>query len=219
MYPPFNFMIGGYNFMKICYIRVSSVDQDISRQQYAMQGKGIEKYFIEKVSGKDMNRPQLNAMLEFAREGDVIYIHDLSRLARNTADLLTIIEKLEGKNISLVSNKESIDTSTATGRLMTTMIAAIYEFERAILRERQLEGIAIAKAAGGKYTGRQRIPKPDNWGEVISKFKCRLISAKKAQEQLNLKPNVFYNFLKEEKRKAMEVSEINMSNGGGLKDL
>lgn len=206
MYPPANFMIGGYKPMKIGYVRVSTIEQNEHRQLEALNGKGIEKYFIEKVSGKDMNRPQLKAMLEFAREGDVIYIHDLSRLARNTADLLTIIEKLEKKGVRLVSNKENIDTSTATGRLMTTMIAAIYEFERAILRERQLEGISIAKKAG-KYTGRKRIEKPANWDEVISKYNCRQLSAKKAQELLDLKPNVFYNFINQEKSKSLAESK------------
>ena len=183
--------------MKIGYVRVSSVLQNEQRQIEGLKGKGVEKYFIEKVSGKNLNRPQLMAMLEFAREGDTIYIHDLSRLARDTTDLLNIIGKLRSKNIGLVSNHENIDFSTAAGRLMVTVMAAISEFEKATLRERQMEGIAIAKAAG-KYTGRKKIPKPTNWSEVISMYNCRQITAKKAQELLKLKPNVFYNFLKED---------------------
>lgn len=184
--------------MKIAYVRVSTMEQNEQRQIEAMKSKGIEKYFIEKATGKDRDRLQLKIMLEFARKGDEIYIADLSRLARNTADLLAIMKELEEKNIILISNKENIDTSTATGRLMTTMIGAIYEFELAILKERQLEGIAIAKAAG-KYTGRKRIPKPENWDEVIGEYNTRLITARRAQELLGLKPNVFYNFLKKEK--------------------
>jgi len=112
--------------------------------------------FTEKVSAKDTNRPQLQTMLEFAREGDTIYIHDFSRLARSTKDLLDIVEKLKAKGIFLVSNKENIDTSTPTGILMLTMIGAINEFERQNLLERQKEGIAIAKREG-KFKGRKEV--------------------------------------------------------------
>ncbi|NMA73260.1 MAG: recombinase family protein [Bacteroidales bacterium] len=190
--------------MKIGYVRVSTIEQNETRQIEALKKWGIEKYFVEKASAKDMSRSQLQDMLEFSREGDIIYIHDLSRLARNVADLLAIIKELEEKNITLVSNKENIDTSTATGRLMVTMIGAIYEFERAILRERQLEGIAIAKAAG-KYTGRKRIPKPDNWEEVIKQYNSRQITAKRAQQLLGLKKNTFYKFLKEERKRRTNI--------------
>ena len=190
--------------MKIGYVRVSTIEQNETRQIEALKKWGIEKYFVEKASAKDMSRSQLQDMLEFAREGDIIYIHDLSRLARNVTDLLAIIKELEEKNITLVSNKENIDTSTATGRLMVTMIGAIYEFERAILRERQLEGIAIAKAAG-KYTGRKRIPKPDNWEEVIKQYNSRQITAKRAQQLLGLKKNTFYKFLKEERKRRTNI--------------
>ena len=138
--------------MKVAYIRVSTIEQNEERQLEAMKDKGIEKYFTEKVSAKDMNRPQLQAMLEFVREGDIVYVHDFSRLARSTEDLLHIIEQLHTKGVALISNKENLDTGTPTGKLLVTMIAAINEFERANLLERQREGIAIAKKAG-KYTG------------------------------------------------------------------
>ena len=140
--------------MKVAYIRVSTVEQNETRQLEAMKNKGIEKYFTEKVSGKDTNRPQLKAMLDFVREGDTVYIHDFSRLARSTKDLLDIVEQLHNKGVYLVSNKENIDTSTPTGKLMLTMIGAIAEFERANLLERQREGIEIAKREG-KFKGGQ----------------------------------------------------------------
>ena len=138
--------------MKIGYVRVSTVEQNEARQMVTMEKYGVEKVFQEKVSAKDTNRPQLKAMLEFAREGDTIYVHDFSRLARSTKDLLDIVETLKRKGIALVSNKESVDTNTPTGMLMLTMIAAIYQFERENLLERQREGIAIAKREG-KYKG------------------------------------------------------------------
>ena len=99
--------------MKIAYVRVSTVEQNEARQIEALKKYGIDKWFTEKVSAKDTNRPQLQAMLEFAREEDTVYIHDFSRLARSTSDLLKMVELLQAKGVHLVSNKESIDTSPA----------------------------------------------------------------------------------------------------------
>ncbi|MBQ5990405.1 MAG: recombinase family protein [Oscillospiraceae bacterium] len=141
--------------MRIAYVRVSTVEQNEQRQIEAMEKYNIEKWFTEKVSAKDTNRPKLQELLEFAREGDTVHIHDFSRLARSTKDLLDIVDALNQKGVNLVSNKENIDTSTPTGKLMLTMIGAINEFERANLLERQREGIAIAKREG-KYSGRKR---------------------------------------------------------------
>ena len=156
--------------MKVAYVRTSTEEQHEARQMEAMKGFGIDKYFIEKKSGKDADRPQLQALLEFVREGDTVYIHSLDRLARSTKDLLAIVEQLQTKGVELHSNKESIDTSTATGKLMLTMIGAIAEFERQNLLERQREGIAIAKEQG-KYKGRKQV-KPDAWVEAYSKYKA-----------------------------------------------
>ncbi len=140
--------------MRIGYCRCSTADQNMERQEEALKKYDIEKWFTEKVSAKDTNRPKLQEMLEFVQDGDTVYVHDFSRLARSTADLLNLVERLQKKNVHLVSNKENIDSSTATGKLMLTMIGAIAEFERANLLERQKEGIAIAKAKG-VYKGRQ----------------------------------------------------------------
>ena len=141
--------------MKVAYVRVSSEDQNEARQMEALKKYDIEKWFVEKISAKDMNRAKLREMRDFVREGDTVYIHDFSRLARSTADLLTLTEEFSTKGVFLVSDKENIDSSTATGKLMLTMIAAINEFERANIRERQREGIDIAKRKG-IYKGRKR---------------------------------------------------------------
>ena len=93
--------------MKIAYVRVSTVEQNEQRQVVALEKHGIEKWYIEKVSGKDTNRPKLKEMLEFAREGDTIYIHDFSRLARSTKDLLDIVEQLNNKGIHLWQQKQT----------------------------------------------------------------------------------------------------------------
>lgn len=162
--------------MRIAYVRVSTVEQNETRQIEALKKYGVEKYFTEKVSAKDTNRPQLQQMLEFAREGDTIYIHDFSRLARSTRDLLDITEKLQEKGIHLVSNKESIDTSTPTGKLMLTMIAAINEFERTNLLERQKEGISIAKR-NGVYSGRKPFKSDkDKFEDLYSQYTKREIT-------------------------------------------
>lgn len=142
---------------KVAYVRVSSVDQNEERQIKALESFGIEKWFSEKVSAKDMNnRPQLHLLLDWVREGDIVYVLDFSRLARSTKDLLHITEILENKKVRLISLKEQLDTSTPTGKLMITMIAAINEFERSNLLERQAEGIALAKQKG-VYKGRRKI--------------------------------------------------------------
>ena len=140
--------------MRVAYVRVSTVEQNEARQLEALKKYDIEKWYTEKVSGKDTNRPKLQEMLDFVREGDTVYIHDFSRLARSTKDLLEILEELTAKGVTLISNKENLDTGTATGKLMLTVIAAINEFERQNLLDRQKEGIEIAKKEG-KFKGGQ----------------------------------------------------------------
>lgn len=170
--------------MNIAYIRVSTVEQNEARQIEGLQKYNIDKWFTEKVSAKDTNRPQLKAMLDFAREGDTIYIHDFSRLARSTSDLLRLVEQMKNKGIHLVSNKESIDTSTPSGKLMLTMIGAINEFERANLLERQQEGIAIAKREG-KFKGRQPKDIPD-FEKYYLKYKAREMNKVQLASQLRI---------------------------------
>jgi DNA invertase Pin-like site-specific DNA recombinase len=184
--------------MNFAYVRVSTIEQNEARQLEALKKYNIEKWFTEKVSAKDTNRPKLQEMLEFAREGDTIYIHDFSRLARSTTDLLSLLEQLEKKKVNLISNKENLDTNTATGKLMVTMIAAINEFERRNLLDRQREGIAIAKK-NGVYQGRKAIQKPDNWNDVYSKYATRQMTAEAAMKTLDLKRNTFYKLVSEQK--------------------
>lgn len=172
--------------MNIAYVRVSTIEQNEARQVEALRVHQIDKWFKEKVSGKDTNRPQLQAMLEFAREGDTIYIHDFSRLARSTSDLLKLVETLQAKDIRLVSNKENIDTHTPTGKLMLTMIAAINEFERMNLLERQREGIAIAKRKG-IYKGRKPVAiSPEEWQSAYSDYCTRKINKVQMAKRLHI---------------------------------
>ena len=181
----------------IAYVRVSTIEQNEQRQVEGLTKYNIDKWFTEKVSAKDTNRPQLKAMLDYVREGDTIYIHDFSRLARSTKDLLEIVEGLNAKGVHLVSNKENIDTSTPTGKLMLTMIGAIAEFERQNLLDRQAEGIAIAKREG-KYKGRKAIEIEDKaFKEQYNRYATREISKSELAKVLNVSRPTLDKMIKE----------------------
>ena len=184
----------------IAYVRVSTVEQHEDRQIKALESHNIDKWFIEKVSGKSTDRPELKAMLDYAREQDTIYIHDLSRLARNTKDLLNIVTELEERKIKLVSNKENIDTSTPTGKLMLTMIGAIAEFERENLLERQREGIAIAKEKG-MYKGRKAIEIDSKFIEQYNRYLNRELNKTQLAKELNVSRPTLDKMIKEYKER------------------
>lgn len=173
--------------MKVAYVRVSAADQNEARQVEGLRGYKIERWYIEKASARNTDRPKLQELLDFIRQGDVLYIHDFSRLARSTADLLRLVELLEQKGVALVSSKENIDTATPAGRLMLAMIGAINEFERATLLERQREGIAIAKAAG-KYKGRKKITRADlpRFDVLYERYMRREISKSRMAKELGV---------------------------------
>ncbi len=189
--------------MNVAYVRVSTVEQNEARQVEALKKQSIEKWFIEKVSGKDTNRPQLQAMLDYVREGDMIFIHDFSRLARSTKDLLSIVDKLMLKDVHIVSNKENIDSSTPTGKLMLTMIGAIAEFERQNMLERQREGIAIAQREG-KFKGGQ-VKKIDNktWEQSYNQYMQRELTKAAFAKKLNISRPTLNKLLKERRGEAV----------------
>ena len=162
-----------------------------------MKDKGIEKYFIEKISGKNMNRPKLQEMLDYVREGDEIFIHDFSRLARSTKDLLEIVEILNKKGVILKSNKENLDTSTPTGKLMLTMIGAINEFERQNLLERQREGIEIAKKQGKFKGGQVKKIEEKEFEKALNKYKTREINKTEMAEILKISRPTLNKLLKD----------------------
>ncbi|UWD54976.1 MAG: hypothetical protein [Bacteriophage sp.] len=195
--------------MIIGYVRVSTVEQNEARQLVTMGKYNVEKVFSEKVSAKDTKRPQLQEMLSFIdnfyefnkhldedkRQSLTVVIHDFSRLARSTKDLLAIVELFEEKNVNLISAKENIDSSTPTGKLLLTMIGAINEFERTNLLERQREGIAIAKEQG-KYKGRKEI-KVDNFEEYYTKYKARELNKTQLAKELGVSRPTLDKLIKE----------------------
>ena len=188
---------------RVAYIRVSIIEQNTESQRALLSKIKIDKVFEEKISGKNAKRPELQAMLEYVREGDTVYVKDLSRLARNTKDLLDIVEYLTNKGVALKSIKENIDTSTNFGKLMLTFLAAIYEFARANLLERQRDGIAIAKMQG-KYKGRKHVIKPANFDEVYGKWQKREIKSSVAIRELNISESAFYKFVRDSQAEAQE---------------
>ena len=177
--------------MNVAYIRVSTAEQNLERQRENLAPYNIERWFEEKVSGKDTHREQLKLMLGFVREGDTVYVNDFSRLSRSVSDLLNLVSALSAKGVRLVSIKETFDTSTPTGKLMITLIGAINEFERQNMLERQREGIAIAKREG-KYKGRKPL-ELEGFEELYLLWKNGSISAVKAAETLSISRGTWYN--------------------------
>lgn len=181
------------------YVRVSTQEQNTARQVKAFEDKKIslDKVFEEHISGKDMNRPQLAALIEYVREGDTVFIESYSRLARNTRDLLNIVNTLEEKGVHVHSLKENFDTSTPQGRLMVTFMQGIAQFERDLIKERQREGIAIAKEAG-KFQ-KPTTPQPENWPALYEQYRTRQITATALANQLNISRSLLYKWIRAEK--------------------
>ncbi|MBT9140625.1 MAG: DNA-invertase hin [Dehalococcoidia bacterium] len=180
--------------IKVGYARVSTEDQALERQTKALLDAGTERIFEEKISGKNIsNRPELKAMLEYLRDGDVLYIESISRLSRDLRDLLNIVDALSKKNIGLISLKEShIDTTSPQGKLIFHIFASLSQFERESIRQNQMEGIAIAKA-NGKYRGRKKIAIERNaFRKTYDEWQAKKITATKAMQMLGIKRNTFY---------------------------
>jgi DNA invertase Pin-like site-specific DNA recombinase len=176
---------------RLGYVRVSSSSQSTDRQDDAMKALGVDRLFVEKLSGKNANRPELKKMLEYAREGDTVVVSDISRLARSTRDLLSIIDTLSQKQVGFVSLKESIDTTSPQGRFILTLFGALAELERENILSRQKEGIEAAKARG-KRLGRPAKEFPKNWEKVYNLWKEGQISPTDAAKELKLKRPTFY---------------------------
>ncbi|MCH5197994.1 MAG: recombinase family protein [Oscillospiraceae bacterium] len=183
--------------MKVGYVRVSTAEQNTERQEILMEQLRVEKIFIDKCSGKNANRPKLMEMMNFVREGDTVIVESISRFARNTKDLLTLVEQLTEMGVQFESQKEKIDTSTPAGQFMLTVFGAMSELEREYILARQKEGIE-AKKARGEYKGRQPIEVDKSQFEQEYKlWKSGQITATTAMSHLGLKPNTFYRRVKE----------------------
>ena len=183
--------------MKVGYIRCSTIEQNEARQMKMMEEHNIEKLFVDKASGKDTNRDNYKAMMAFVRAGDSLTVESISRIARNTQNLLAIVAELTEKGVEFISLKENIDTTTPQGRFMLTVFAALSELERESILERQREGIEIAKAEG-KYKGRKPVTINEaKFRAVCARWRAGEITATTAMKEVNLKPNTFYRRVKD----------------------
>ena len=195
--------------MNIAYVRVSTKEQNTGRQLEALKAYEIGKVYEEKISGKNTNRPELQAMLGYVREGDTVYIESISRLARNTLDFLNIVEQLTAKCVSIVSLKESIDTSTPQGKFMLSVFAALSQLERDTIKQRQREGIDLALSEGRQY-GRPKIEVDDRFKTAYKEWRAGNITAVEAMEKAGMKKNTFYKRVKEfeQKKKKKGITSI-----------
>lgn len=181
----------------IGYIRVSTQHQNTGRQHEDFSAKGItiDKLYEEKISGKNTNRPQLKAMLQYVREGDTVYAESFSRLARSTRDLLEIVEDLTSKGVQFVSLKENVDTSTPQGKFMLTVFAGLAQLERDTILQRQREGIDLCLSEGRAY-GRPTAKISDTFATHYQQWKAGKIKAVDFMKAENLPKSTFYKLVK-----------------------
>ncbi len=184
--------------MKIGYVRVSTEEQNTARQEIMLRELGVDELFVDRASGKNADRPELNRMMNFVRRGDTVIVESISRFARNTRDLLDLVEQLTAKQVEFVSRKEAIDTTTPTGKFMLTVFAAVAELEREYILQRQREGIAIAKLQG-KYRGRPPKVYPD-FERIAARWQKGEITAVQAMKQLGMSKTRFYERVKRLKK-------------------
>lgn len=181
--------------MLIGYVRVSTEEQNTARQEELMERLDVDKIYIDKISGKNTERPELQRMLDYVREGDTVTVESISRFARNTKDLLELTEQLDKKHVRFISQKESIDTDTPSGKFMLTIFGAVAELERDSIRQRQREGIEIAKQQG-KYKGRPPMAL-DSFEDIYAQWHNGYITAVKASNLLNISRSTFYRKVQE----------------------
>jgi DNA invertase Pin-like site-specific DNA recombinase len=186
------------------YIRVSSVDQNSERQ---LEGMTLDKVFTDKASGKDTNRPELQAALTYLRQGDTLVVHSLDRLARNIEDMLRIVRELNTKGVSIKFMKENLAFDAATNdprsTLMFTILTAFAEFERSLIRERQREGIAIAKAKG-VYKGGTKTLTSQQVEDIKQRIAGGVPKARIAKD-FKISRQTLYNYLEPVRRAAQLV--------------
>lgn len=181
--------------MRIGYARVSTREQHLDMQLSALTNAGCEKVYTEKTSGVG-ERTELRAVMQFLRDGDTLVVYKLDRLGRSMKDLLTIIEQLQEKNISLVSLKDNIDTGSTTGKLVMHIFAALAEFERDLIRERTGEGRAAAKKKGIKF-GRPKEKRNDKSVACANLYRSGM-TVQQIQVQLGIKSkSTVYRFLRQ----------------------
>ena len=180
---------------KIAYLRVSTEHQNTSRQSYSMPAD-IDKVFEDKASGKDTERPQFKAMMDYIREGDIVYFESFSRISRSLPDLLNTLDYFEKKGVAFVSLKENIDTSGATGKLIVSVLGAISAYEREINAERR--EFSFRKACDEGRVGRPKAEVSDSFYAAVKDWRAKKITATDAMRKAGMTKSTFYKLVKEE---------------------
>ncbi len=175
------------------YARVSTEIQNLDRQMDALKKYGVDIIYNEKMTGTKKDRPELTKMLERMTANDTVVVESLSRLGRSTKDLIDLTELFEQKGVHLVSLKESIDTSTSTGKLLFTLMSAIAQFERDTIADRTREGLRSARARGGKG-GRPRV-NPGCIQKAVKLYHTKQYSIKEIEELTGVKKSTLYRNL------------------------
>lgn len=190
--------------MNFGYARVSTEGQNLDRQIDRLKEYGIHKANIyqEKITGTKKERPKLNKLLEVVEKGDVIVVSELTRLSRSVKDLISISETLNSKGVELISLKENIDTTTATGKAMFGMLAVMAQFERDLIAERTREGLASARARGRKG-GRPKV-KPEDIDRALMMYESEKFSIKDICIMCGISKNTLYNYIRERKSEENE---------------
>lgn len=185
--------------MKIGYARVSTQDQNLDRQLDNLKAAGCERIFNEKMTGTKSDRPELRTMMMTLRAGDVLVIDSFSRLSRSTKDLLDLVEKLTAMDVHLVSLKENLDTTTATGKLMLTMLSALSQFERDLIAERTVDGLKAARARG-RQGGRPRVGTEKDRQQAIAMYNANIMSCQDIANRFGVSLSTLNRWIKQSKQ-------------------
>ena len=185
--------------MKIGYARVSTQDQNLDRQLDNLRSAGCERIFNEKMTGTRSDRPELRTMLLTLRSGDILVIDSFSRLSRSTKDLLALVDQLTGMGVHLVSLKENLDTTTATGKLMLTMLSALYQFERDLIAERTIDGLKAARARG-RQGGRPRVGSDKDRKQAYAMYQTNIMSCQDIAAKFNVSLSTLNRWIRELKK-------------------
>ena len=172
------------------YARVSTEQQNLDRQLDMLQKYGVDFIYNEKMTGTKRNRPELEKLLERLTEGDTVVVESLSRLGRSTKDLIWLMETFNSKGVNLVSLKESIDTTTSTGKLLFTLMSAIAQFERDVIADRTREGLNSARARG-RNGGRPRTDS-EKLRKAIKLYNTQQYSLAEIEDMTGVKRSTLY---------------------------
>jgi DNA invertase Pin-like site-specific DNA recombinase len=184
--------------LKIGYARVSTQDQNLDRQLDNLKNAGCERIFNEKMTGTKSDRPELKTMLLTLRQGDILVIDSFSRLSRSTKDLLDLVDRLTGMGVHLVSLKENLDTTTATGKLMLTMLSALSQFERDLIAERTVDGLKAARARG-RCGGRPKVGTDRDRQQALAMYKANVMSCSDIAKRFGVSLSTLNRWIAKEK--------------------